>query len=34
MIAGSFAGFVNSFALSPIELVKIRLQLQEGREKG
>jgi len=25
MIAGSFAGFINSFAISPIELVKCRL---------
>jgi solute carrier family 25 carnitine/acylcarnitine transporter 20/29 len=29
MIAGMFAGFVNSLVLSPIELVKCRLQLQE-----
>jgi len=28
MWAGCFAGFVNSFVLSPIELVKCRLQLQ------
>ena len=28
MIAGSFAGVVNSFVLSPIELVKCRLQMQ------
>lgn len=28
MLAGCFAGFVNSFVLSPIELVKCRLQLQ------
>lgn len=27
MTAGCFAGFVNSFVLSPIELVKCRLQL-------
>ncbi len=25
VIAGSFAGFVNSFAVSPIELIKCRL---------
>lgn len=25
MMAGCFAGFVNSFLLSPIELVKVRL---------
>jgi len=29
MIAGSFAGVVNSFILSPIELVKCRLQMQK-----
>jgi hypothetical protein len=34
MMAGCFAGFINSFFLSPIELVKIRLQLQEGKERG
>ena len=28
MIAGMFAGFTNSFVLSPIELVKCRLQIQ------
>jgi len=28
MVAGMFAGLVNSFVLSPIELVKCRLQLQ------
>ena len=28
MLCGSFAGFVNSIVLSPIELVKCRLQLQ------
>jgi len=27
MMAGCFAGFVNSFVLCPIELVKCRLQL-------
>jgi hypothetical protein len=27
LIAGMFAGFVNSFVLSPIELVKCRLQI-------
>ena len=35
MISGMFAGFVNSFFLSPIELVKCRLQLQtESRERA
>jgi hypothetical protein len=29
LMAGSFAGFVNSFVLSPIELVKCRLQIQK-----
>ncbi len=28
MKAGMFAGFTNSFVLSPIELVKCRLQIQ------
>ncbi len=28
MYAGMFAGFTNSFVLSPIELVKCRLQIQ------
>ena len=28
MFCGCFAGFINSFVLSPIELVKCRLQLQ------
>jgi hypothetical protein len=28
LIAGSFGGFMNSFILSPIELVKCRLQVQ------
>eukprot|EP00347_Sterkiella_histriomuscorum_P006192 403353709 len=28
LISGMFAGFVNSFVLSPIELVKCRLQVQ------
>ena len=28
MIAGFFAGFVNSIVVSPIELVKCRLQIQ------
>lgn len=28
MYSGMFAGFVNSFFLSPIELVKCRLQIQ------
>ncbi len=28
LYAGMFAGFVNSFVLSPIELVKCRLQIQ------
>ena len=28
MQAGMFAGFINSFVLSPIELVKCRLQIQ------
>lgn len=28
MAAGMFAGLVNSFVLSPIELVKCRLQIQ------
>lgn len=31
-IAGSFAGFVNSFVVSPIELVKSRLQIQTERD--
>lgn len=31
-LAGSFAGFMNAFAASPIELLKIRLQAQ--RSKG
>ncbi len=26
--AGAWAGFVNSFVISPVELVKTRLQLQ------
>lgn len=29
LIAGSFGGFMNSFVLSPIELVKCRLQVQK-----
>ena len=29
MISGMFAGLVNSFVLSPIELVKCRLQIQK-----
>lgn len=28
MVAGCFAGFVNSFVVAPIELVKCRLQIQ------
>jgi len=28
MAAGCFAGFMNSFVVSPIELVKCRLQIQ------
>ena len=27
IVAGSFAGFVNSFVVGPIELVKCRLQM-------
>ena len=27
VLAGCFAGFVNSFVVSPIELIKCRLQL-------
>jgi len=27
LVAGSFGGFMNSFVLSPIELVKCRLQV-------
>ena len=27
LIAGMFAGFTNSFVLSPIELIKCRLQI-------
>ena len=35
MISGMFAGLVNSFVLSPIELVKCRLQLQrEAKGQG
>ena len=33
--AGMFAGFVNSFVVSPIELVKCRLQIQiESKENA
>jgi solute carrier family 25 (mitochondrial carnitine/acylcarnitine transporter), member 20/29 len=28
LLAGMFAGFTNSFVLSPIELIKCRLQIQ------
>ena len=28
MLSGMFAGFVNSFVISPVELVKCRLQVQ------
>lgn len=28
MFSGMFAGFVNSFVISPVELVKCRLQVQ------
>ena len=28
LVAGMFGGFMNSFVLSPIELVKCRLQVQ------
>ena len=27
LVSGMFAGFVNSFVLSPVELVKCRLQI-------
>lgn len=33
LLAGSFAGFVNSFVASPIELVKIRLQAQRSLQQ-
>jgi len=35
MYCGMFAGLVNSFVLSPIELVKCRLQIQKaGKDKA
>lgn len=34
IISGMFAGFVNSFVISPVELVKCRLQIQTQKRKA
>ena len=31
VLAGCFAGLTNSIIVGPVELVKIKLQLQKGR---
>ena len=32
ILAGSYAGFVNSFVVGPIELVKVTMQMQVGKK--
>mmetsp|Transcript_11440 Transcript_11440/g.12990 ORF Transcript_11440/g.12990 Transcript_11440/m.12990 type:complete len:95 (+) Transcript_11440:256-540(+) len=34
LLSGMFAGFVNSFVISPVELVKCRLQVQTGKKSS